>query len=239
MSAYTDGGRAVRGVLRRRLLVNAVVDPDEAAARLPAGLRPHVTPSGTVIGCCLLEIVQLRPACAPARFGIGQLAVACRVSAEWIDTTGDTVVGVWVPARRTTSKLAVAAGGRWFPGVHTLADITVDTGGGQLSWRVDSDDAFRLDVTASAVGPVGEAVDVVGCTCLHAAIGVSADRHGQLEAARMQPAHRTAQPVDVEHLDSAFIAGFATARPAPSYLMEHVPVDWTPAPPPTTVRVAA
>jgi hypothetical protein len=43
----------VRGVIRRRLLVNAVVDPDEAAARLPVGLRPHVTDLGTVVGCCL------------------------------------------------------------------------------------------------------------------------------------------------------------------------------------------
>jgi hypothetical protein len=28
--------RQVEGTLRRRLLINAVVDPDEAAARLPA-----------------------------------------------------------------------------------------------------------------------------------------------------------------------------------------------------------
>lgn len=53
-----SSARWVRGVLRRRLLVNAVVDPDEAAARLPICLRPHETPLGTVVGCCLLDIAE-------------------------------------------------------------------------------------------------------------------------------------------------------------------------------------
>ena len=51
------------------LLINAVVDPDEAAARLPVGLRPHVTDVGTVVGCCLLDVVRLRPAGLPGRGG--------------------------------------------------------------------------------------------------------------------------------------------------------------------------
>src|SRR5437660_3142757 len=74
MRRYGTGERAVRGVLRRRLLVNAVVDPDEAAGRLPAGLRPHETPLGTVVGCCLLDITDLRPRLLPAAAGIRQRA---------------------------------------------------------------------------------------------------------------------------------------------------------------------
>jgi hypothetical protein len=43
----------MRGTIRSRLLVNALVDPDEAAQRLPDGLRPHVTSHGKVVGGCL------------------------------------------------------------------------------------------------------------------------------------------------------------------------------------------
>lgn len=44
--------------------------------------------------------------------------------------------------------------------------------------------------------------------------------------------HRTATEVDVEILESTFLAGFATARPAPAYVMDDVAVTWTPADPP-------
>lgn len=53
--------RAMRGTIRSRLLVNALVEPDEAARRLPTGLRPHIVGGGTVVGCCLLDIVDIRP----------------------------------------------------------------------------------------------------------------------------------------------------------------------------------
>ena len=129
--ADREGLQTVQGTLRRRLLVNAVVDPDEAARHLPPGLRPHVTPAGTVVGCCLLEIEHLRPGRMPAAIGIAMRAAAHRISAEWENDNGERVVGVYVPERRTDSRLAVAVGGRWFPGVHRPADIVVrDTGDG-------------------------------------------------------------------------------------------------------------
>jgi len=33
--------------------------------------------------------------------------------------------------------------------------------------------------------------------------------------------------VEIDHLASAFLAGFTSARPAPSYLMRDVDVTWT------------
>lgn len=48
----------------------------------------------------------------------------------------------------------------------------------------------------------------------------------------MDPDHRLAGEVIVEDLDSEFLAGFTTARLAPSYLMRDVGVTWTPAPTP-------
>ena len=231
-----SAGRAVEGVLRTRLLVNAVVDPDEAAVRLPDGLRPHVTAAGTVVGCCLLDVARLRPAGLPARVGVGMRAAAHRISVEWAAPSGERVVGVYVPARLTDSALAIALGGRWFPGVHHRARLATDGGGDRLSWRVDGTGAMadaHLHVVVRRRGDEPRhACEPVGGTCLAAAIGLSPGRGGVLEAARMAPRHRTAAEVDVEILESTFLAGFATARPAPAYVMDDVAVTWTPADPP-------
>jgi hypothetical protein len=43
----------------------------------------------------------------------------------------------------------------------------------------------------------------------------------------MRPSHRQAQAVDVDHLESAFLASFATAEPAPSYVVRDVDVTWS------------
>src|SRR5262245_12159607 len=106
---------AIAATIRRRLLLNAVVDPDEAAARLPTGVRPHVTPLGTIVGCCLLEIDHARPAGLPAAAGMSVLAAAHRISVEWDepdDPGGPPTVGVYVPVRHTGSRLGAALGGR-------------------------------------------------------------------------------------------------------------------------------
>lgn len=223
----------MRGTLRRRLLINALVDPDEAARRLPPGIRPHLTPAGTVVGCCLLDIEQLRPGRTPAGFGIGLLAAAHRISAEWQDDDGELVVGVYVPERRTTSRLAIAAGGRWFPGVHRAAHIAVHERAGWIEWSVQGD-GFGVCATAPSTG--GATVDLmrdpVAGACIAAEVGVSPNHRGALEGARMLPSARTARVVEMLSLQSTFVSGFTTAVPAAAYLMEDVAVTWTRAPAP-------
>jgi hypothetical protein len=233
--------RAVRGTIRRRLLVNAVVDPDEAARRLPPDVRPHVTEHGTVVGCCLLEIEAIRPAAMPAFVGQGLRAAAHRISVEWDEESGATVTGVYVPVRHTDSHLAVALGGRWFPGVHERARIEVSSSGLDLRWRSEPLELEGLDVrvaiSAAASATAGAACDPVGATCLGASVGLSADRRGRLEAARMEPAHRDARPVTIEELESDFIDTFSTARLSTSYLMCDAEVTWTRAAAPSIVGV--
>jgi hypothetical protein len=68
---------------------------------------------------------------------------------------------------------------------------------------------------------------LIGRTCLSATVGLSPDHHGKLEAARMEPDHRQALPVEINDLASAFLDGFTTAERAPSYLMRDVDVTWT------------
>src|SRR4051812_21128407 len=221
---------SVRGTLRRRLLVNAVVDPDEAARRLPPGIRPHATPAGTVVGCCLLEIEHLRPARLPAPMSVAQRAAAHRISAEWDNDDGEQVVGVYVPERRTDSRLAVALGGRWFPGVHQPADVVLRAPGAGLEWSVHGGD---FSVAATVRVPEHTTADLscdsVAGTCIGANVGLSPNHAGALEGARMEPSRRVAREVVVDALESSFIAGFATAVPARAYLMEDVAVAWSPA----------
>lgn len=228
----------ITGTIRRRLLVNALVDPDEAAARLPDGVRPHLTGGHVVVGCCLLEIERIRPAPLPAVAGRTLRAAAHRISVEWEDASGATVTGVYVPVRHTDSRAAIALGGRWFPGVHERARVEITPSDGYLGWVSEPlhGDGLAIRVAVSippehAPRPVG---DPVGETCLGATIGLSPDHRGALEAARMVPEHRDASAVVVDVLDSAFLDSFTTATPAPSYLMRATDVIWTPAGPPGT-----
>jgi hypothetical protein len=216
------------GVIRSRLLVNAVVDPGEAARRLPAGLQPHVGPDGTVVGCCLLDIAQARPNGLSVP-GVRIRAAAHRIAVTWRDKDGDEIVGVWVPARLTDSRVARLAGGRVFPGVHRPASIHKTDDGERIAWHVApaSPVDFAVRVTAVAASAEAEQCEGVGNTCLSALVGLSPGHDGHLEAARMAPSHRRAQLVEMEVLDSAFLASFASACPASSYLMRDVGVAWS------------
>jgi hypothetical protein len=229
--------RSIRGTIRRRLLVNAVVDPDEATRRLPVGLRPHVTALGTVVGCCLLEIDGIRPAYVPAIAGRTLRAAAHRISVEWEDDSGQMTVGVYVPMRQTDSRMAVALGGRWFPGVHEPAEVEVSASDGDLRWATDprGPDGYRVRVDASIPRDTDASIacEPVAGTCMSADVGLSPDHHGVLEGARMEPDHRRVRKVAIDDLDSAFLSSFTTARVAPSYLMADVGVTWTRASAPT------
>ena len=231
MSEQETHGASIRGTLRSRLLINTLVDPDEATPHLPAGVRPHVTTGGTIVGCCLLDIAAVRPAPLGAMFGSGLRAVAHRFSVEWDDEFGLTEVGVYVPTRHTNSRAAVLAGGRWFPGVHQPASIELIDDGHLVDWHIaptDSMNQYGLRASASVdPAPSSMMSEPVGAICVGAAIGLSPNHHGALEAARMTPNHRRAQLVHVADLQSEFLTQFTTAEPAPSYLMRDVDVVWT------------
>jgi hypothetical protein len=212
-------------------LVNALVDRDEAAQRLPTGLGPHVVGEGTVVGCCLLDIVSIRAARLAAMVGTSLRAAAHRISVEWDDDFGATTVGVYVPLRLTNSRAAIALGGWVFPGVHRRASGNLTENGRRLGWSVEAGDepgAYSVRVAASSShGSPLAPCEPIGGTCLSAEIGLSLGHDGVLEAARMTTHHREAHDVEVHHLESAFLASFTSATAAPSYLMRDVDVRWT------------
>jgi hypothetical protein len=219
--------QTVQATIRSRLLVNALVDPDEAARHLPDRVRPHATGGGTIVGCCLVDIAGARPVRIPATMGTSFLAAAHRIAVEW-DDERTTTVGVYVPLRLTPSRAAVALGGRVFPGVHGRASIRLTDDGRRVAWSVDAGESYSVLVDASAhAAPPSAPCEPIGATCLGAEFGLSPGHDGALEVARMRPSHRQAQAVDVDHLESAFLASFATAEPAPSYVVRDVDVTWS------------
>lgn len=230
MSEQDGGLRSISGRIRGRLLVNALIDPAEAATVLPLGLRPHVLDGATIAGCCLLELDHVRPSWVPRALGVSTRAAAHRISVEWGDADALTV-GVYVPVRHTDSRLAVLAGGRLFPGVHRRAGIDLARNDGSIRWcvQVPGSAGFGLEVVATEGDSSTTGRDSVGRACIDATLGLSPGPDGRLECVEMAPAHRLARPVDVESLDSGFLASFASATPAASYLMTDVDVAWSPA----------
>jgi uncharacterized protein (TIGR01777 family) len=103
---------------------------------LPAGLRPHITGDGTVVGCCLLDVDDLRPSPLPSACGMRVRAAAHRISVEWTDDRGGENVVVYVPIRHTDAPLARLFGDRLFPGVHAAARVELADDGHRLDWSV-------------------------------------------------------------------------------------------------------
>lgn len=134
-------------VIERRLLVNYRVAPDIAARLLPSPLRPQLVNGHAVAGLCLLRLGQVRPAWAPAAFGLRSENSAHRVAVEW-DGPDGVETGVYIPRRDTASRLNAWAGGRVFPGEHGRADFEVRETSRQVRVGfVTRDGDTRADIT--------------------------------------------------------------------------------------------
>ena len=188
-------------------------------------------PDGTtLVGCCLLEISDLRPNALPAVVGVRVRAAAHRISVEWDGANGETQVGVYVPMRHTDSRLAAALGGRLFPGVHQHTRIDVARTATHLDWHVgdlDGDNGFGLQVRVDTNIPMIDPTPLLCSTCVDPTLGLSPDHHGRLEAARMAPDSRKVRAVHVDELRSTFLDGYESATPATAYLMEDLGVRWS------------
>jgi hypothetical protein len=87
----------VRGVIRRRVLVNFRVDADVAQRQLPAPFRPRLLDGQAVAGICLIRLEHGRPRLLPLPVGLASENAAHRVAVEWEDAAGS--VG-YSPRRR-------------------------------------------------------------------------------------------------------------------------------------------
>ena len=103
---------AIRGLIRRRVLVNFRVEPDVMQAQIPSRFRPKLHAGNAIAGICLIRLEAMRPRFLPGVFGVSSENAAHRVAVLWNDETGVEREGVFIPRRDTSSTINRLAGGR-------------------------------------------------------------------------------------------------------------------------------
>lgn len=106
----------IRGIIKRRMLVNFRADPKIVQRILPEPFSPKLQAGHRVVGVCLIRLEQIRPAGLPAIIGLASENAAHRFAVQWKDAQGLQKEGVFIPRRDTDALLNRLAGGRLFLG---------------------------------------------------------------------------------------------------------------------------
>ncbi len=142
---------AIKGIIRRRILLNYRVAPEAVSRILPGNFRPKLVGGHAIAGICLIRLEEVRPKGLPAFLGISSENSAHRLAVEWEDDAGRTQEGVFVPRRDTGSLLNSLAGGRVFPGVHHHSRFSIRDEGRKISIRIQATDANKPLVAIEAM----------------------------------------------------------------------------------------
>lgn len=233
---------AVRGVIRRRLLVNFRVDPDVMQRQLPAPFQVKRRGGWALAGICLIRLEQIRPRFFPFPLGFSSENAAHRVAVCWTDADGTEQSGVFIPRRDTSSMLNHLAGGRLFPGEQQRARFEVRDDSGRIDFEMRSDDG------QAAIGlRASETADFPDDSCFKSledasaffetgAVGYAARREGsQLDGLRLETETWRVSPLFVESVSSGYFADEARFPKGSvefdcALLMRDIPHEWQPMP---------
>lgn len=130
----------VRGLIRRRLLVNFRVDPAVVQRLLPQPFRPKLQDGYAIAGICLIRLEQIRPKSFPRWLGVASENAAHRIAVTW-DEDGPRE-GVFIPRRDSDCLLNQIAGGRLFPGEHHASRFDVSQMPNGIHLRMASADGL-------------------------------------------------------------------------------------------------
>jgi hypothetical protein len=150
----------IKGVIKRRLLVNFAADPDVVQRILPQPFRPKLHEGRAIAGICLIRLEKIRPAGLPGVLGFSSENAAHRIAVEWTDAASIEREGVFIPRRDTGSFLNLAAGGRIFPGEHHSAQFFVTDIGGHVDFSMRSVDG---SVSVKVVGDETDSLPATSC----------------------------------------------------------------------------
>jgi hypothetical protein len=228
----------VRGVIKRRLLVNFRVDAAVMQKFLPAPFRPKLHLGYAMAGICLIRLEHMRPAGLPAFLGFSSENAAHRIAVVWDALSGEPVEGVFIPRRDTGSWLNHLGGGRIFPGEHHLASFHVTDDGAHVDFSMESRDtvvSVRVrgvetdDLPASSCfASLADASHFFECGSLGYSVTCN-DR--RLDGLRLETHEWRVRALGIEHVSSSFFAD--TSRfPAGSATFDHalimrdIPHEW-------------
>src|SRR5581483_8075608 len=93
----------IKGIIKRRLLVNFRADAAVVQRLIPEPFRPKLHQGYSIVGICLIRLEQIRPVGLPALIGISSENAAHRFAVEWTDESGVHREGVFIPRRDTGS----------------------------------------------------------------------------------------------------------------------------------------
>lgn len=198
---------AITGVIDRRILVNFTAEPTVVAKILPPPFTPKLFNGKAILGICLIRLKKVRPQHLPAFLGISSENGAHRIAVEWIE---DDILkeGVYIPRRDTSSHLNHLAGGRIFPGKHTLAKFDVHESGNTYKVAFKSSDNTSLQVegtTTTIFNPasVFENLETSSRFFERGALGYSPNGN-KYEGLELRTHHWKVTPLEVSHIQSSF-----------------------------------
>lgn len=227
----------IEGVIARRVLLNFRADPAVVAALIPKPLEVATQKGFAVVGICLIRLEKLRPKGLPALVGISSENMAHRVAIKFPGKDGPQD-GVYIWRRETDLGLVAALGGRFFPGVHSLAKFNVRESPSRLDMNVISNDGttnVALKLVLNAVWkptPLFETFDDVCAFFAKGDCGFSCSLSGaELEGMQLRTLKWKMSPLTVESVHSAYFEN-QTWFPAGSLefecavLMRGIPHEW-------------
>jgi hypothetical protein len=211
---------AVRGLMRRRILVNYRVEPSAIEGLVPPPFDLRLVHGKAMVGVCLIRLEHLRPAAVLGMdVGLTSENAAYRVAVLWSDAaSGEKRHGVYIIRRDTSSSLQHALGARLFPGQYCRSRFGVSDREGRVVIRVRSQDGQGdLELRAHEVDAfhgdsVFASLDEASRFYRQAAVGYSAGRADtHFEGLRLLTANWDARPLAIEVARSAFLGGLATS----------------------------
>jgi hypothetical protein len=231
---------AIRGVIRRRILVNYRVEPAQVDAIVPPPFKVRLVDGYAMAGVCLIRLERVRPAVVPGDApGLASDNVAYRVAVEWDDPdTHERRQCVYIPRRDTSSSLQRAFGGRFFPGEYHHSRFTVSDHDGRLFIQVRSDDGggnVELEASEAAAFPAGSAFGSLSEASRffeEGSVGYSAKRHDdRLDGLLLLTESWAVQPLAVHHARSTFFERIEDSAPGSvsldnALIMRDVPHEW-------------
>jgi hypothetical protein len=228
----------IRGVIRRRLLVNYRVDANVVRRFVPEPFEPKLHAGFAIAGICLIRIEEIRPAGVPKFFGTASENAAHRIAVTWTDAHGNHREGVYIPRRDTGSLMNHFAGGRVFPGEHHLSNFDVRDDGSHLDFAMLSRDR---QVVISLIAEAGDALPDSSCFgavdeasrffeggC--AGYSVTRDPH-RLDGIRLETRDWQVRPLAVKSVRSSFFENPAlfpkgSVQFDHALIMRDVPHEW-------------
>lgn len=189
-------------------MVNFTADPAAVRKIVPEPFRVKVYKGRAIVGICLIRLKHIRPKGLPGFAGISSENGAHRIAVEW-DENGETRGGVYIPRRDTSSRLNSWAGGRVFPGVHSLAKFNVREAAG--NYHVDFTSADNTIISIDAKESSEFAPDSIFETLANAsgffeqgAVGYSPGKDGCYDGLKLETYTWQVKPLEVMNLKSSF-----------------------------------